>query len=109
MSSAEKYERQAIEIFQATVSRNYPDHAVALANLGYILTQRGEYAEAEQLLTEALQIERTVFGEDNERSGANRGAPRTSLRSPRRPNARHRGDAKRGQNREQGPRLRVII
>ena len=60
--SAERYQRQAIEIFQASVSRNYPDHAVALATLGYILTQRGKYAEAEQLLTEALQIERTVFG-----------------------------------------------
>ena len=42
---AERYQRQAIEIFQATVSRNYPDHAVALANLGYILTERGEYAK----------------------------------------------------------------
>jgi eukaryotic-like serine/threonine-protein kinase len=67
LPSAEKYQRQAIEIFRATVSRNYPDHAVALANLGYILTERGEYAEAEQLLTEALQIERSVFGENNER------------------------------------------
>ena len=67
LPAAEKYQRQAIEIFRATVSRNYPDHAVALANLGYILTERGEYAEAEQLLTEALQIERSVFGEHNER------------------------------------------
>ncbi len=33
-ASAERYERQAIEIFQATVSRNYPDHAVALATAG---------------------------------------------------------------------------
>jgi tetratricopeptide (TPR) repeat protein len=67
-AAAEKYQRQAIEIFQATVSRNYPDYAVALATLGYILTQRGEYIEAERLLKEALQIDNSVFGDDNERS-----------------------------------------
>ena len=67
LPSAEKYQRQAIEIFQATVSRNYPDHAVALVSLGEILTQRGKYEEAERLLTEGLQIERNVFGADNER------------------------------------------
>ncbi len=61
--------RQAMEIFHATVSRNYPDYAVGLATLGYILTQRGEYVEAERLLKEALQIDNeVVFGDDNERS-----------------------------------------
>jgi eukaryotic-like serine/threonine-protein kinase len=64
---AEHYQREALEIYQATVSRNYPDNAVALATLGYILTQREKYAEAEQVLNEALQIERTVFGADNQR------------------------------------------
>ena len=65
-ASAERYERQAIEIFQATVSRNYPDHAVALATLGHVLTERGEYREAEQVLTESFQIERAVFGENSD-------------------------------------------
>ena len=61
-------QREAIEIFQATVSRNYPDHAVALASSGLkYSTERGKYVEAEQLLTEALQIERNVFGADNQR------------------------------------------
>jgi tetratricopeptide (TPR) repeat protein len=54
-------------IFQATVSRNHPDHAAALATLGYILTQRGKYQEAEQVLNEALEIERSVFGANNQR------------------------------------------
>jgi serine/threonine protein kinase/tetratricopeptide (TPR) repeat protein len=67
---AEHYQREALEIFQATVSRNYPDNAIALATLGYILTQRDKYAEAEQVLNEALQIERNVFGADNQRIAA---------------------------------------
>jgi eukaryotic-like serine/threonine-protein kinase len=67
---AEHYQREALEIFQATVSRNYPDNAIALATLGYILTQREKYAEAEQVLNETLQIERTVFGADNQRIAA---------------------------------------
>jgi serine/threonine protein kinase/tetratricopeptide (TPR) repeat protein len=67
---AEHYQREALEIFQNTVSRNYPDNAIALATLGYILTQREKYAEAEQVLNEALQIERIVFGADNQRVAA---------------------------------------
>jgi serine/threonine protein kinase/Tfp pilus assembly protein PilF len=64
---AERYQREGIAVFQATVSRNHPDHAVALASLGYILTQRGKYQEAEQVLNEALAIERDVFGPGNQR------------------------------------------
>jgi serine/threonine protein kinase/tetratricopeptide (TPR) repeat protein len=67
---AEHYQREALGIFQATVSRNHPDNAVALATLGYILTQREKYTEAEQDLNEALQIERSVFGVDNQRTAA---------------------------------------
>ena len=64
---SEQYQRDALNIFRATVSRNHPDHAVALASLGYILTQRGKFVEAEQALNEALEIERSVFGADNQR------------------------------------------
>ena len=53
---AERDQREAMAIFQSTVSRKHPDHAVALATLGYILTQRGKYPEAEQVLNEALEI-----------------------------------------------------
>ena len=67
---AEHYQREALSIFQETVSRNHPDNAVALATLGSILTQRGKYAEAEQILNEALQIESNVFGVDNPRIAA---------------------------------------
>jgi tetratricopeptide (TPR) repeat protein len=67
---AEHYQREALEIFRATVSRNYPDNAIGLATLGYILTQRDKYVEGEQVLTEALQIERSVFGADNQRIAA---------------------------------------
>jgi serine/threonine protein kinase/tetratricopeptide (TPR) repeat protein len=69
-SLAEHYQREAMGIFQANVSRNHPDNAVALATFGYILTQRGKYAEAEQVLSEALEIERNVFGVDNPRIAA---------------------------------------
>jgi eukaryotic-like serine/threonine-protein kinase len=62
---AEQYQRQVINLIRTP--RNHPDHAVALAQLGYILTQRGKYTEAEQTLDEALQIERGVFGADNQR------------------------------------------
>jgi eukaryotic-like serine/threonine-protein kinase len=64
---SEQYERNALTIFRATVSRNHPEYAVALGSLGYILTQRGKYAEAEQALNEALDIDRNVFGADNQR------------------------------------------
>jgi serine/threonine protein kinase/tetratricopeptide (TPR) repeat protein len=64
---AEHYQREALGIFQATVSRNHPDNAVALATLGYILTQREKFQEAERVLNEALQIERNVFGADTPR------------------------------------------
>jgi serine/threonine-protein kinase len=67
---AEHYQREALGILQATVPRNHPDNAIALATLGYILTQRAKYAEAEQVLGEALQIERNVFGADNQRIAA---------------------------------------
>ena len=67
-SLAEHYQREALTIFQALVSRNHPDNAAALATLGYILTQRGKYVEAEQVLNEALQIENSVFGVDSQRS-----------------------------------------
>jgi serine/threonine protein kinase/tetratricopeptide (TPR) repeat protein len=64
---AERYEREAIKTFQASVSRNHPDHAAGLQTLGIILTERGKYLEAEQQLTEALDIVRTVFGANNQR------------------------------------------
>jgi serine/threonine protein kinase len=64
---AERYQRESVTILQATVSRNHPEYAKALATLGYILTQRDRYQEAEQMLNEALEIERTVFGANNQR------------------------------------------
>lgn len=64
---AERHQREAIAVLQATVSRNHPEHAAALATLGYILTQLEKYQEAEQVLTEALEIERNVFGTKNQR------------------------------------------
>jgi len=64
---AERDQREAMKIFDATVSRNHPDHAVALATLGYILTQREKYDEADQALNEALDIERNVFGAHDQR------------------------------------------
>jgi serine/threonine protein kinase/tetratricopeptide (TPR) repeat protein len=64
---ADRYQRQAIRIYQATVSRNHPDYAAALETLGYILVQRGQFREAEQLLKESLDIERSVFGDGNQR------------------------------------------
>ena len=62
LALAERYSRQALGIFQANLSRKHPDHAMALANLGYILTERGQYAEAEPMLNEALDTERIIFG-----------------------------------------------
>ena len=44
--------------------------------MGYILTQRGKYAEAEQVLNEALQIERTCF---RRRQPAHRGHSKRDL------------------------------
>jgi tetratricopeptide (TPR) repeat protein len=64
--AAEQYQRQVMNLFRTTV-RNHPDHAMAMTALGYILTQRGKYAEAEQIFNEALEIERSVFGADNQR------------------------------------------
>jgi tetratricopeptide (TPR) repeat protein len=68
---AERYSRQALQIFEANLSLKHPDHAQALANLGYILTERGSYAEAESMLNAALDIERSVFGARDPRVAAN--------------------------------------
>ena len=51
------------------MSRDHPDHVEALDTLGLILTERAKFAEAERSLTEALDIERTVFGERSPRVG----------------------------------------
>jgi serine/threonine protein kinase/tetratricopeptide (TPR) repeat protein len=67
---AEDYQRKALNIFRATTSSKFPDHNVALASLGQILTRRGKYVEAEEDLNEALQVETAVFGADNPRSAA---------------------------------------
>jgi tetratricopeptide (TPR) repeat protein len=66
-AEAEDRQREAIKIFQATVSRNHPDYASALQTFGVILTGLGKYQEAEAALTEALEIDRNVFGPDNQR------------------------------------------
>jgi tetratricopeptide (TPR) repeat protein len=66
-AAAERYEREALRIFQINAGRSHPDYAIALAGLGDILTERGQYDEAERLLKEALDIERRVFGADNQR------------------------------------------
>src|SRR5258708_36486761 len=59
-----------MSLLGATVGRNYPDYAAAMANLGYLLMQQGKSAESEQMLNEALQIERGDFGLDNQRVGS---------------------------------------
>jgi eukaryotic-like serine/threonine-protein kinase len=65
--AAEQYQRESLNILTATEARNHPDHAMSLAALGYILTERGKYPEAGRMLNEALEIERSVFGQDNQR------------------------------------------
>jgi tetratricopeptide (TPR) repeat protein len=65
--NAEQLVRDSMNLLGATVGRNHPDYAAAMANLGYLLMQQGKYAEAEQMLNESLQIERGDFGLDNQR------------------------------------------
>jgi eukaryotic-like serine/threonine-protein kinase len=67
-ANAEQLVRDSMNLMGATVGRNHPDYAVAMANLGYLLTQQGKYPEAEQMLNEAIQIERGDFGLDNQRT-----------------------------------------
>jgi serine/threonine protein kinase len=59
---AETYAREALGIFQRSVPRDHPEHANALQMLGSILIERDKYSEAEQVLKEALEIQRTVYG-----------------------------------------------
>jgi serine/threonine protein kinase/tetratricopeptide (TPR) repeat protein len=66
-ANAEQLVRDSMNLLGATVGRNHPDYAVAMANLGYMLMQQGKYAESEQMLNEALQIEHGDFGLDNQR------------------------------------------
>lgn len=66
-ASGERYEREALRIFQENAGRKHPDYAIALASMGHILTERGKLQEAEAMLQEALDIERQVFGADNQR------------------------------------------
>ncbi len=67
---AEIEQQNALQIYRGAIQRNHPDHTVGLATLGYIQTQNGKYAQAEQSLNEAMDIERTVFGADNQRVAA---------------------------------------
>ena len=69
-AAAEQHQREALNDIPATTPREHPDHTVAMAILGYILTERGKYAEAEQTLREVLEIERRVFGPDSQRVAA---------------------------------------
>jgi serine/threonine protein kinase/Tfp pilus assembly protein PilF len=64
---AERYQRGALQIYEQNTARNYPDRAVAMANLGFILTKLGNYAEADRNLHEALDIETSVFGPNDGR------------------------------------------
>jgi serine/threonine protein kinase/tetratricopeptide (TPR) repeat protein len=64
---AERYQRDALQIYELNTSRNHPDRAVAMANLGFILTKLGSYSEAERYLHEALDIETSVFGPNDGR------------------------------------------
>jgi len=66
-ANAEQLVRDSMNLLGATVGRNHPNYAVAMANLGYLLMQEGKYAEAEQMLNESMQIERGDFGLDNQR------------------------------------------
>lgn len=68
--NAEQLVRDSLNLLGATVGRNHPDYAIAMANLGYLLMQQGKFAEAEQVLNESLQIERADFGLDNQRVAA---------------------------------------
>jgi len=64
---AERYQREALALYQETTTHDYPDRAVVMAALGYTLTKLGAYAEAERNLREALDIERRVFGPTDRR------------------------------------------
>jgi serine/threonine protein kinase/Flp pilus assembly protein TadD len=66
-ANAEQLARDSMNLLGATVGRNHPDYAVAMANVGYLLMQQGKYGDAEQMLNEAMQIERGDFGIDNQR------------------------------------------
>jgi eukaryotic-like serine/threonine-protein kinase len=65
--AGEQLVRDSMNLLGATVGRNHPDYAAAMANLGYLLMQQGKYPEAEQMLNESLLIERGDFGLDNQR------------------------------------------
>jgi serine/threonine protein kinase/tetratricopeptide (TPR) repeat protein len=66
-ANAEQLTRDSMNLLGATVGRNHPDYAAAMANLGYVLLQQSKYPDAEQMLNEAMQIERGDFGIDNQR------------------------------------------
>jgi serine/threonine protein kinase/tetratricopeptide (TPR) repeat protein len=63
----EPFARESVRIMQRAAARNHPENASALQILGTILVERQKYTEAEQVLDEALEIERNVFGPDNSR------------------------------------------
>ncbi|HEY2684427.1 MAG TPA: tetratricopeptide repeat protein [Steroidobacteraceae bacterium] len=64
--TAEKEQRDALKILEV-VTRSNPERTEAMGTLGYILVQTGKYAEADAVLHETLDIERSVFGQDNPR------------------------------------------
>jgi serine/threonine-protein kinase len=62
LDEAETVNRRVLEIRRHVVGNDHPSVMVTLNNLGNLLREKGEYADAEPMLEEALAINRTLHG-----------------------------------------------
>jgi eukaryotic-like serine/threonine-protein kinase len=69
-AEAEPYQRLARDLSLELFGDRDLRHAIATANLGYLLIMLDRYDEAEQLLNEALDIRQEALGEDHHAVGA---------------------------------------
>ena len=66
MQDAENYAKQAVEIFHAEAAEDDVPYSAALCTLGEVYFAKGEYAEAEELFSEALRLIARDYGTSND-------------------------------------------
>ncbi len=66
MQDAENYAKQAVEIFHAEAAEDDVHYSAALCTLGEVYFAKGEYAEAEELFSEALRLIARDYGTSND-------------------------------------------
>jgi tetratricopeptide (TPR) repeat protein len=67
LDRAEPIYRRAIELENATIGPDHPEHAATLSSFGALLCDKKDFAAAEPVLRDALRIRRATFSSGDSR------------------------------------------